>query len=269
MALNMLKRTMELLGTSAVNTGKNYFRSVGQLADDSKAIMAESKDFVSKPLDFIRRMSTSRGGGGLYKTINDWFYQRADEYDQYDLGGNDDDGFDSGMPSSVSGTPDDKETPATIDVQSMKDIARGQVGAMYKIGQKQVQAGLANTSEIVSSFNNRSSEIVASINNLNKTVLSINENLSKITSFYVQAEQNKHNYGDENNPFDAGNLEVGKIFNTIKTKAGEHELVSQIKQMIEGVKSGPQFVTDLAIQKLFDKITINDKSLKEQADSIN
>lgn len=269
MALNMLKRTMELLGTSAVNTGKNYFRSVGQLADDSKAIMAESKDFVSKPLDFIRRMSTSRGGGGLYKTINDWFYQRADEYDQYDLGGNDDDGFDSGMPSSVSGTPDDKETPATIDVQSMKDIARGQVGAMYKIGQKQVQAGLANTSEIVSSFNNRSSEIVASINNLNKTVLSINENLTKITSFYVQAEQNKHNYGDENNPFDAGNLEVGKIFNTIKTKAGEHELVSQIKQIIEGVKSGPQFVTDFAMQQLFDKITINDKSLKEQADSIN
>ena len=269
MALNMLKRTMELLGTSAVNTGKNYFRSVGQLADDSKAIMAESKDFVSKPLDFIRRMSTSRGGGGLYKTINDWFYQRADEYDQYDLGGNDDDGFDSGMPSSVSGTPDDKETPATIDVQSMKDIARGQVGAMYKIGQKQVQAGLANTSEIVSSFNNRSSEIVASINNLNKTVLSINENLTKITSFYIQAEQNKHNYGDENNPFDTGNLEAGKIFNTIKTKAGEHPLISQIKQMLEGVKSGPQFFSDLAIQHLFDKITINDKSLKEQADSIN
>lgn len=268
MALNMMKRTLELLGTSAVNTGKNYFKSASQLVDDSKAIMAESKDFIGKPVDFIRKMSTRNGGGGLYKSINDWFYQRADEYDQFDLSGNDDDGFDSGMPSSVSGTPDNDEGHASIDVQSMKDIARGQVGAMYKIGQKQVQASLANTSEIVSSFNNRSSEIVASINNLNKTVMGINETLNKIASFYTQADQNKHSYEDEvGSIFSQGNLQLGKVFNATKLKAGES--LAGVKTFFEQIKSGPQFLSDMIVNKLFEKVTINDKSLSEHAEGIN
>ena len=180
MAMDMLKRTIELLANSTVSTAKNYFSNADQIVTDSKQIYTGVKDAVKKPVDFVRGMLSRSRGGGIYKLVNDWFYQRSNEFDSFDLGGlDDDDDFDAGF--GDNGGDEEEEPSASLDTKAMKDIARGQVGAMYQIGQKQTEASLANTAEIVTTFNSRSSEIVAAITNMTKSIINIDKNLTTLS----------------------------------------------------------------------------------------
>ena len=258
----MLKRSLQLLGGSAVSAGKNYFSDVNTFVSDSKAIGAEMKDVISKPFDFVRKMSTSRGGGGLYKFVNDWFYQRTSEFDDGD------DDFDSGMPSTDShgsGTANTEST--TLDTKAMKSIAHQQIGAMYQIGQKQVQANLASTAEIVTNNNARSTEIVTAINNLNKSVLSISESLKAIVS--NSSQESKYNRTDATNIFSGSNLTLGAVYEAAKTAGGYNPFLVGIKDTVESLKQGPQAITDVIVRNLADKIKIDNKSLQEQAEGLN
>ena len=261
MALDMLKRSLQLLGTSTINAGKNYFSDVNTFVSDSKAIGAEMKDVISKPFDFVRKMSTSNGGGGLYKFVNDWFYQRTSEFDDGD------DDFDSGMPteSHGSGTADTEST--TLDTKAMKGIAHQQIGAMYQIGQKQVQANLASTAEIVTNNNARSTEIVTAINNLNKTVMSINQNLSKLVGSAQQEE--KYRRTNATNIFSGSNLTLGSVYEAAKTAGGDNPYFMWIKESLESLKQGPSVITDMIVRSIADKIKIGDKSLQEHAEGLN
>ena len=264
MALDMLKRSLQLLGGSTVSTGRNYFSNVASLIDDSKRIGSEMKDTISKPFEFIRKMTTGGSiGGGLYKYVNDWFYQRTSEFDS------DDDDFDSGMGSSDTASGTSEKSSTELDSKAMKSIAHEQIGAMYQIGQKQVQAGLANTSEIVTTFNNRSTEIITSINNLNKSVMNIDKNLARLVA-YGEAESERYNReNDTKNIFDGGTLTLGRVFEAAKTGASENTTWIMAKGYLDALKEGPSVITDTIVNNLIGNIKIGGKTLQEQAEGIN
>ena len=266
MAMDMLKRSLELLGGSAVSKGKDYFSNAVQLADDAKLIGSEIKGTIRKPIDFVREMLNRSRGGGVYKIVSDWFYQRNAEYDQYSLDNNDDD-FDAGF--NDDGMDQGESSSPSLTVDSMKDIARGQVGAMYQIGQKQVEASLANTSEIVTTFNSRSMEIVASINNLNKSILNINNNLTKITAAFVTPGARNDLYTNESDPYHNGNLTLGSFWNSVKN-SNVGTWASWIGTMASQIATeGPSGITDAIIEKAVNSIKINDRTLRERAEAIN
>ena len=268
MAMDMLKRSLELLRGSAASTAKNYFSNADQLFSDTKQIYSSAKDVVKKPFDFVRGMLNKSRGGGIYKLVSDWFYQRNSEFDKYDLGMDDgDDDFDAGM-GDMGG--EEESTPsATIDVKSMKDIARGQVGAMYQIGQKQVEASLSNTSEIVSSFNNRAAEIVTAINNMNKSVINIDKNLAVLVGAQKQQE-GQYTRDNEFNMFSGGQLTLGKMFEGIKQSAADNWILGMLKFGFDQLKdAGPSALTGMLMDSLTEHIKINGTSLREHADSLN
>ena len=262
----MLKRTLQLLGQSTAQAGKNYFSDVTGMVSDTKAMLTEMKDVAVKPFEFIRKLTSTGGGGGLYKYVNDWFYQRTSEFDP--LSASDDDDFDSGM-KLEAGSGTSEQPSATLDTKSMKDIARGQVGAMYQIGQKQVQAGLANTAEIVTNFNSRSAEIITAINNINKSIMNIDQNIAKLVAGSNQEQSRYRENDDAINLFNGGKLTLGSTYEAIKKTGSENTYFMMLKDALEGIKSGPQFFTDKLIDKLTNKITIDGKSIQEHAEDIN
>ena len=269
MAMDMLKRSIELLTHSTVSTASNYFSNVSQIITDSKQIATGVKDAVKKPVDFVRGMINKSRGGGLYKLATDWFYQRSTEFDSFDLSDDDDD-FDAGFGDETSDNEEDS-TSLSLDTKSMKNIARGQVGAMYQIGQKQAEANLANTAEIVTSINSRSLEIVASINNMTKSVINIDKNLANLVKAYAGVtEKDQYEYEEGSNPFSGGQLTIGKVAESLKNAASENILISGAQILLGAMKdAGPSALTDLLIENIADKIKIGDKSLSEHADSIN
>ena len=270
MAMDMLKRTIELLANSTVSTAKNYFSNADQIVTDSKQIYTGVKDAVKKPVDFVRGMLSRSRGGGIYKLVNDWFYQRSNEFDSFDLGGlDDDDDFDAGF--GDNGGDEAEEPSASLDTKAMKDIARGQVGAMYQIGQKQTEASLANTAEIVTTFNSRSSEIVAAITNMTKSIINIDKNLTTLSKAYAQTTaKNQYSYDEESNPFSGGQLTLGKMADALKNTVSDNMYVGLLKMGLEGMKQGgPGFLTDMLVEGLTEKIKIGDKSLRDHADSLN
>ena len=270
MAMDMLKRTIELLANSTVSTAKNYFSNADQIVTDSKQIYTGVKDAVKKPVDFVRGMLSRSRGGGIYKLVNDWFYQRSNEFDSFDLGGlDDDDDFDAGF--GDNGGDEEEEPSASLDTKAMKDIARGQVGAMYQIGQKQTEASLANTAEIVTTFNSRSSEIVAAITNMTKSIINIDKNLTTLSKAYAQTTaKNQYSYDEESNPFSGGQLTLGKMADALKNTVSDNMYVGLIKMGLEGMKQGgPGFLTDMLVEGLTEKLKIEGKSLRDHADSLN
>ena len=269
MVHDMLKRSIELMVGSTVNQGKQYFTNVTQLVDDTKQTWAGVKNYVRTPIDFIRQMKSRTRGGGLYKSVSDWFYQRSEDYDQYSLDDVDDDDFDSGM--DVGGSDDSPAEVPSLNFESMKNIARGQVGAMYQIGQKQTEASLANTAEIVTTFNSRSSEIVAAITNMTKSIINIDKNLTTLSKAYAQTTaKNQYSYDEESNPFSGGQLTLGKMADALKNTVSDNMYIGLLKMGLEGMKQGgPGFLTDMLVEGLTEKIKIGDKSLRDRADSLN
>ena len=83
----------------------------------------------------------------------------------------------------------------------MKDVARSQVNAMYKIAGKQAEASMLNAAEITSTINGRAAELITAVNNVNNSVLGISEKLDtliKLQSTAIeQAEEsaNREAYG--------------------------------------------------------------------------
>lgn len=270
MAMDMLKRTIELLANSTVSTAKNYFSNADQIVTDSKQIYTGVKDAVKKPVDFVRGMLSRSRGGGIYKLVNDWFYQRSNEFDSFDLGGlDDDDDFDAGF--GDNGGDEAEEPSASLDTKAMKDIARGQVGAMYQIGQKQTEASLANTAEIVTTFNSRSSEIVAAITNMTKSIINIDKNLTTLSKAYAQTTaKNQYSYDEESNPFSGGQLTLGKMADALKNTVSDNMYIGLLKMGLEGMKQGgPGFLTDMLVEGLTEKLKIDGKSLRDHSDSLN
>lgn len=220
---DLVKRSLQIITGGVGYAVKDYTSNLESLKNDAEAILSNIKDNGKKTNDTFSRMKSE----GIVRKISDWFYQKGTMYDDYDLEDTDED-FDPGFE-----TDDEEEAPQPkmLDTDSMRDVARGQVGAMYKIAGKQTEAGIANTAEIVSSFNSRSSEIVASINNVNTTLIGLSEKLDKVITAVnpIKETESKDNRKDL---YDySGRLTLGGVYDAIKDRATNNS-VSMLGSMV-------------------------------------
>lgn len=223
-----MKRTLKILGGGAIELGKDYTQNLQSLVVDANSIRASVVQSGKNAFETASKMKSS----GLTKRLTDWFYQKDREFDQFDLEGPDDE-FDAGFKTDEDMEDDSTSVKIpTLTADSMKDITRGQVSAMYKIGGKQSEISIANTAEIVSSINNRSSEMIASINNINTTMLGLSKQIEKLVDLQSKMiPQTSGEMSNRNNDKDSlydyyGNLSLAGIFNKAKRSSQDSAIVS-------------------------------------------
>ena len=190
---------------------KDYNTSLSTLKSDADEIRDSVMKVGKTSAEIFNNLKTN----GL-KQFSDWFWEKESEFGEFDLEGGDDD-FDAGFQID-NGLDEEDDSPSTeiLDARSMKDITRGQVGAMYKIGGKQVEAAAMNTSEIISAFNARSSEIVASINNVNKSLGGIQQKLDQLVAVSGYSEEEKRKKREDDIIDYDGRVTVGSAFKSLK-----------------------------------------------------
>ena len=269
--MDVLKRTMQILAGGAVQAGREYFDNAYQLKTDAAELQAVVIGAAKTPIEVFRKIRNQPGG--VLRKINNWFYQRSSEFDESALGGSADDDFDPGF--SDTGDTDEEESSPSIDVKSMKNIARGQVGAMYQIGGKQVEASMANTAEIVSTVNSRTMEITTSINNLNKTLLSLNGKIDRIVESLSGGSGGKK---DQDRDISSGIMDssggvtLGTFSAELSKRVKEHTITQSASMILDSFKNGqmtPESLASIGIQLLLDEIKVGDKSVGEWATKIN
>lgn len=266
---DLIKRSLEIIGGATLDVGKNYTSNIEALANDAKAIRANLTHTGKDAAETFSKMKSS----GIMKKFTDWFFQKNNEYDDFDLSGIDDE-FDAGF-SMDSG--DDEEVPkaSVLDIDSMRDITKGQVSAMYSIGGKQVEASIANTAEIVSSINNRSSELIASVNNINTSLISISSKLDKLielNGIVVQSSVNTSKFNEKNPLTDNGTVTLSNVYNRVRDNAGGG--VGTIKDTFEILKMSltPEaLISNYILQPLAEKklSVLGGKSVDDVGKSFN
>lgn len=242
---------------AAWDTVSNYTDNVSTLASDAREIrdnvMHAGKTSVEIFNDF--RMN------GM-KKFNDWFWQGEGDFAEYDLGNADED-FDAGFQID-NGNYGEEETESSqiLDARSMKDITRGQVSAMYKIGGKQVEAATMNTAEIVKTMNERSSEIVASVNSVNTTLTKISKQLDVLGSKMYDSDKDDYkNRGMRDGITDSeGKLTIGNVVKaTLKELSQYTDMFGMAKDMVgmmgprDLIGMGFEYLAEHKIDKLGGK----------------
>ena len=213
----------------------DYTENVTSLINDAKEVGNSISEGKTKVVDIVADIKQN----GAKKAM-DWFMQRTDESDEYGLMGNNDSDFDAGF---QVGPPEEDEgdAPKTriLDEDSMKDIARGQVNAMYQIGAKQAEASIINAAEIVSHIDGRASEIVTSLNNMNKSIIGIGEKLDALgqllqTQSQIQEEQAKM---QNESMMDAnGRVSLGSWFKAMSANLKDATVGNTYVQLLASMK---------------------------------
>lgn len=261
---NPFLRVGGILANTAMDIGKDYTSNFQTFISDADQVKQSVMHIGTGASESFARIMKA----GPIKSALDWFYSKESESDEWSLDGPDND-FDGGFETSDDSSDDEKKGPATLDVDSMKDVARGHINSMTKIAHKIAEAQVAGTAEIISNMNTRTSELIAATNNINTTLLGISKKLDSITS-YVNArtyEAKKNERTDSLYDYN-GRLTLGSVFDASKNSlqnSGAASIFSLMKTMGGSGMMTPEFITRL----LFD-FTLGDKNLKFLGDqSIN
>lgn len=181
---DLIKQSLSIIGEGFKSATSAYTDNLQSIKNDADTIRANLSQTGKTAAETLSKM---KNGSSPLKRISDWFFQKSDEYDDFDLSDGDSD-FDAGFTmDDMDDENDSSVSISTLDTESMRDIARGQVSAMFQIGGKQAEVSMATSAEIVSSINNRSSEIVASIGQMTESVNAISGKLDQIIR--IQTEQ--------------------------------------------------------------------------------
>ena len=261
---DLIKRGLQIIGGGVISYGKEYTSNLQTLKNDADTIRTSLMQSGKTAAETFSQMKSS----GITKKLTNWFYQKGDEYDEF---GNDTDSeFDPGFQIDSN---DDEDTVSNnsakiLDAESMKDITKSQLNAMYSIGGKQAEVNIANTAEIVTSINNRSAEMIAAINNVNASLLGMAKKIDKLSEIY-NTTSNSSNYNRNNTLIDSsGNLSLAAVFDQVKNKSTDNFYVSSAQMMLDTLKSGmikPEDVVGSIIG-----MTIGEKKFKKLGDrSIN
>ena len=255
---NPFLRTIGILGSTAVDIGKDYTSNFSTLITDAEQVKQNVIGGVGSVKQTFDRM---RNGNGPIKGLLDWFYTKEGETDMFDLDDSDSD-FDPGYSSDDSDDEDsEKRGPGVLDMSGMKDVARGHINSMYKIAHKIAETQVANTSEIISTVNNRTAEIVAATNNINTTLLGISKKLDTINS-YVNArtyEMKNQKIEDSLYGYD-GKLTLGSVFEASKKNASNSGLVSALS-LLNTFREGGMLTPEMVARLGFD-FFLGDKKIK-------
>lgn len=211
------------VGWIGLQTGKSfindYSSNITQFAEDAKSVLSDLKQGKTKVVDAVNDIKANGG-----KKINDWFFSRSEETDGFDFTDNSDSDFDAGFQvgDSESGDGDVDQTPSKVlDEDSMKNIAGGQINAMYQIGAKQAEASMINAASISTTIDKGVASIVTAVNNVNSSIAAIGEKLDMITRVVVsQQEQEESQAAKETGMFDSnGRVTLGSWWNHVKNQA--------------------------------------------------
>lgn len=179
---DFVKRSNQLMFGAAKDSLKDYTKDIADLG----AAATEVREKLSSETRSARDTMTNFKSTGLVSGISNWFYGK-----EFELGDSDeilyDDDFDSGNPDLRT----ESEEAGPLTNESMRDLVRGQVSSMYKIGSKQTEAGIANTAEIVSTISKSSAEIIAAVNNVNSSLINISGKLDGLVELLKPPQNNQ------------------------------------------------------------------------------
>ena len=236
----------------------DYTENITTFINDAKEVGDQLTQGKSKVVDIVADIKQNGGKKAL-----DWFMQRSDESDEYGLlnGGNDSD-FDAGFQVGEGDGDGEQESPSSkiADEESMKDIARGQVNAMYQIGAKQAEASMINAAEIVSHIDGRASEIVTSLNNMNKSIIGIGEKidaLGKLLQTQTQIEEEQMKAQNQSAIDSHGRVTLGSWFNQMKSNVKDAATNNIVAQMLSMGKDAltPAGIISMLLSDTKDKKT--------------
>lgn len=256
------KRGTQIFAEGFVDYGKQYLTSASDLVNDA----AEIKDNVIKGGktvgETIAKFKSDHGNP--IKGIQDWFFGRSSQYE----------GFDDADSEFDAGFGDDNEEEggqaSVLDKDSMKSISNAQVGAMYQIGSKQVEANTANTASIVTTINNRASEMIASMTAINTSIIAVGNKLDNIAKLLGSAEADKKKTSNVNGIIRSdGNFSVSglatQMFESLKN-SDPGSIISLLPMFLQG---GPSQLASMGFDWLGSKIKVKGKSINDWGTFLN
>ena len=230
---NPIKRTLEILGGTAKDIGKDYTSNLQGLITDANTVKSTVFRGASQGAQTVKeKFDSMKNGTGPIKGLLNWFYTKEGETSAWDLDDADSE-FDAGTTFTTDEEGNTKEEgPGVLDIDSAKDLTRGHVNSMFKIAAKLTESQVATTAEITSTINSRSSEIIASVNNINTTLLGISKQLdtmSKVVTAGIQSEQHHKNYDTLHNYY--GRLTLGNVFDQSMNSLKQNSALSMVSTL--------------------------------------
>lgn len=233
----LVSRSLEILGKSVADVGKEYTSNVTSFINDAREVKNNIVKTTTDASDTFAKLKTT----DITKKISDWFYGEENNFDA-SMG----DDFDPGFKVDSSDEPklDGEKSSRALDADSMGSITEKQTSMMLKIGRRQSEQSVANTAEIISVVNNRTSEMITSMNNINKTLIGISERIDKIIALQGVAATEGPKAEDKNALFQDGKLSLARIFDVSKQSLSNNSLASTASIFLQSLTSGGGFGPD-------------------------
>lgn len=176
---DLVKRSLQLISGGAQSYAKSYGDNAQALIADAEFVRSVVSKTAKSSIDQLRKLKSKE----TYRGILGWFNQKSDEVS----GGMDDGEFDAGFHIDAS-DDDSRESTEHSTVDTLNTNTDKQLNAMFSIGGKQAETSMANTAEIVTTFNNRSSEMIGAINGINKSLSTITGKLDTLIDLYSKTQ---------------------------------------------------------------------------------
>lgn len=268
---SFLKRSLEIIGGTAADIGKDYTSNFQELITDAASIKSTVIQGARDAKDTFERM---KNGTGPIKGVLNWFYAKEGETSQWDLDDADSD-FDAGTNFDTDGDEDENKGPGVLNVSDARDLTRGHINSMFKIASKISEAQIANTAEIVSTVNSRSSEVIASINNVNTTLMGISKQIDSIAKIVTAGAQKKNRTEYDSLLNYDGRLTLGKVFDASKNAVVNSNTASYFST-IKAIMGTGMVTPELALRLGYDMLLgdrkfkgLGDQSLNQLGGKVN
>ena len=184
---DFVKRSNQLMFGAAKESLKDYTKDIAELGSAANQV----REKLSSTTRTARDTMAGFKSRGIVSGISNWFYGKEFEMNDADEALFDEDSFDSGNPELNADS--ENAEPDALTASSMKELVKGQVSSMYKIGSKQTEASIANTAEIVTSISKSSAEIIAAVNNVNSSLITISGKLDGLVELLKPQRQEQSN----------------------------------------------------------------------------
>lgn len=259
---NPIKRTLEILGGTAKDIGKDYTSNLQGLITDANMVKST---VIQGAQTTKEKFDSMKNGTGPIKGLLNWFYTKEGETSAWDLDDSDSE-FDAGTTFVTDEEGNTKEEgPGALDIDSARDLTRGHINSMFKIAAKLTESQIATTAEITSTINSRSSEIIASVNNINTTLLGISKQLDTMSKVVAAGMGEQRRSKREDTLFDpTGRLTLGSVFDASQNAMKNSSLATY--GSLFGTLKDSGFLTPELVMRLGYDFFLGDKKWKGLGD---
>ena len=252
----IINKTISMITASLGDKVKNdYGNEIHKIYNDAKVVKSNMQEDLQSFETKVRTMKNKP----VFKRISDWFNTNADEFQSED-----EEDFDAGFKDG------NKEDETVID--SLDNATKKQLNAMFRIGGKQVESSMANTSEIVTVINSRTSEVVAAINDISRSINGLGSKLDDLISLNT-ISVNKEQFTRSDSITDSdGKIGLPQLYEKMKqTNEISNNLYVTSLEMLRtaATAGGPRGLIDQSLNMLTQKIKIGDKTIDDIGKGFN